>query len=318
MLSASDVIWRGTIWLRARRAQIKGGLRLLFLFALLAFFIPLAWNLLRGFDRNVSMWEAPTTARISAYASEMEMRVLKIDLMALTASGSSTFTVRETRDLEDLLEIVSFAYRPEKKAPYIAASTEKLEGHPNALNLRVTSDAQTGLGIAAADFDASLPLLELRGPAQYPFDEYAMSVAVRASVGRGAVKDNLASPSKFRITLADRLFQIDEDKPSDTWADGEVFHYKLHRPFYLQWVAAWVGVFLLGMLAYLMSLSDTKDLMLKAAGYFGTMWAFRQLLIPSFLPIFPTFIDLYILTLFAVLFCAVTYRFAIEQLEGVR
>jgi hypothetical protein len=66
-------------------------------------------------------------------------------------------------------------------------------------------------------------------------------------------------------------------------------------------------------LYYLLRISDAKDLMGKALGFFGALWALRSLLVPSSIKIFPTVIEYVILTEFCILFTIIVYRVTLSK-----
>ena len=120
-------------------------------------------------------------------------------------------------------------------------------------------------------------------------------------------------PKEVTVSLDEQHFSIAQELGTTSQSSPKLT-FVLRRPFFVRWVSIWIGAFLVLFLIYLAQLSDPKDLIIKSAGYFGTMWAFRQLVVPPAISIFPTAIDYWILVLFGILFIVVISRTALGQI----
>ena len=304
--------WRLRLALIQRRNAVRRILRVVFGLAAVTFAAPLVYDLVRGFGGAESVAEFGAQS-VSPYVTTLQISKLQIDTAAMTARGDAVTSIAASRDAPDI-DMVLLSFTPEGSCPIYTTKDPKLAGSNGSIVAGATGE-RFPAGDIAGTLEARLTAVRKR--TFYPFDRYTFDVALRGCVGGGLPCDaNFLAARQISVNLAEQHFVIAGMAYDPAASHDSVVRLVLARPFFLQWVSGWVGVFLLASLFYLMRLSDSRDLVIKAAGYFGTMWAFRQLVTPPGFTVFPTAIDYYVLALFATLFFVVTYRIMQEQTEG--
>jgi hypothetical protein len=230
-----------------------------------------------------------------------------------TASGNLEYKVSARQAGPDIDRVsLGLQDNPDGTQALMDFTSAELGAQSNGpLDSLVTAD---GVPEARISITPELGVWQVRQSAYYPFDSYSFDLDIL-----GCANDNISAYAKcsigtkeLAISVSDPFFTVAQAAPA---GNGHGIRYVLQRPFFVRWVSGWVVAFLALFLIYLVRLSDPKDLLIKSAGYFGTMWAFRQLIVPSAIPIFPTIIDYSILFLFGILFIVVTYRAMLGQLE---
>lgn len=235
---------------------------------------------------------------------------LQLDLASHQISGDAVYEVQSSMP-EPNIDVVqlSFQQAPDLSTVWFLHKKEK--------DLLQFSD--NGLAGARVEQRASFRLEEIRRSVFYPFDAYAFDLNVRGCANTYVPPCDDAQHrialTEVSVETSEPHFWISQELTERRYGSSRV-RSVLQRPFFLRWVTIWIAALLFIFLLYLLHLSEPKDLLPKAAAYFGTMWAFRQLIVPSSISIFPTIMDYYILLLFAILFIVVTHRVVTHQLGG--
>jgi hypothetical protein len=306
----TSVIWRVRLAIRSAMATHRGKLKraaLAVLVILLAVFIGLALYDIaanRG-RRQVETFLNP--------ASSLYQAIVRLDGLRFEPA-SGLVTVNAT------YSIVGGAATAPDVGGFLLAYQRDAGGsnwtYYDSSNPGYTT-GETGEGFPKAGISEPRTFVtrEVRRGVYYPFDEYSFELSPRACVNSRDLCADVVNAREIDITMNEQHLFISDDFPEGS-GQGKPIRYALQRSFFVRWVSIWVSAFLFIFLLYLIGLGDLKDLLPKAVGYFGTMWAFRQLIVPSAITIFPTAMDYYILMLFGILFIVVTYRVALEKLGG--
>jgi hypothetical protein len=140
----------------------------------------------------------------------------------------------------------------------------------------------------------------------YPFDSFSFVFDFRGSVN----PDSQATLPDHNL-LFDKLIMQDSE-PGFLLRKAGNRYLLVRRPFLHLVSFIFFGLSIV-FLYYLLRISDAKDLMGKALGFFGALWALRSLLVPSSIKIFPTVIEYVILTEFCILFTIIVYRVTLSK-----
>lgn len=324
--------WTLRLTILRHRRSLRGAVLVVMTCALIAFVAPLLYGLiLRHNDRTVrSVFgtesiaahvdpcsiDAGSAGAPPHYQAIMSLSDLKLNLDAPSVSGELAYTVCATTLGPDIDRVdlgLQNDVNGDTKVVGFTSPDLKLESY-GSLEWLKNPDGKPKGQVA---MHPKLVAREISPSVYYPFDSYAFDLAILACANCSDVKawiPNRIATKELEVSISDQYFAIFRAGGDSAISSDAGTRYVLRRPFFVRWVSVWVGVFLLFFLIYLLQLSDSKDLLVKSLGYFGTMWAFRQLIVPTAIAIFPTAIDYWILLLFSILFIVVTCRVALGQL----
>jgi hypothetical protein len=143
------------------------------------------------------------------------------------------------------------------------------------------------------------------GERAYPFDRYRVSLFPGGCVN---LRGEACVQSRQNIGFTEVTATAAHAALLPALEEGDGVLLQLARRSFIQHLALVLAAMSVVFFGLLTRVGEPKELFAKSLGFYGTLWALRSLIVPSSVSAFPTYVDYFVLTLFALAFAFVLYQ----------